>query len=424
MAGLLFGSLILCFALGVPIAVALGLATVATAAVGGTFGLQVIPQQIFNSMNSFPLMAIPFFILAGALMQAGGISEKLIGFARALVGHVTGGLAMVAIVTSMFFAAISGSGAATTAAIGAIMIPAMIASGYSDRFSTANQSVSGALGIIIPPSIPLILYGIAAQVSVGDMFIAGIIPGLLVTASLLIAAYFVSKKRGYLGVPRTDFKGLLRAFRGAIVALIMPVLVLGGIYGGVFTPTEAAVVAVVYSLIVGVLIYRKIKLRDLPAVLTKASVTTAIVMIVIGTAGLFGFLINRLGIPRNISAFFEAANMNAVVFLIVVNLVLLLTGMFIEAAAAILILVPILLPVAVNLGIDPVHFGVIMVVNLAIGLITPPVGINLFVASQISNMKIAVLSKAIIPFVIILFVDVLIISFIPALSTWLPSMLK
>ncbi len=204
----------------------------------------------------------------------------------------------------------------------------------------------------------------------------------------------------------------------------MPVLLLGGIYGGVFTPTEAAVVAVVYSLIVGVLIYRKIKLRDLPAVLTKASVTTAIVMIVIGTAGLFGFLINRLGIPRNISAFFEAANMNAVVFLIVVNLVLLLTGMFIEAAAAILILVPILLPVAVNLGIDPVHFGVIMVVNLAIGLITPPVGINLFVASQISNMKIAVLSKAIIPFVIILFVDVLIISFIPALSTWLPSMLK
>jgi C4-dicarboxylate transporter, DctM subunit len=424
MAGLLFGSLIVCFALGVPIAVALGLATVATAAVGGTFGLQVIPQQIFNSMNSFPLMAIPFFILAGALMQAGGISEKLIGFARALVGHVTGGLAMVAIVTSMFFAAISGSGAATTAAIGAIMIPAMIASGYSDRFSTANQSVSGALGIIIPPSIPLILYGIAAQVSVGDMFIAGIIPGFVVTASLLIAAYFVAKKRGYVGVERTDFKGLLRAFRGAIVALIMPILVLGGIYGGVFTPTEAAVVAVVYSLIAGVLIYRKIRLRDLPAILTKASVTTAIVMIVIGTAGLFGFLINRLGIPRNISGFFEAANMNSVVFLIVVNLVLLLTGMFIEAAAAILILVPILLPVAVNLGIDPVHFGVIMVVNLAIGLITPPVGINLFVASQISNMKIAILSRAIIPFVIILFVDVLVISFIPALSTWLPNMLK
>lgn len=424
MAALLFGSLIFCFAVGIPIAVALGLATVVTAAVGGTFGLQVIPQQIFNSMNSFPLMAIPFFILAGALMQAGGISEKLIDFARALVGHVTGGLAMVAIVTSMFFAAISGSGAATTAAIGAIMIPAMIASGYNDRFATANQAVSGALGIIIPPSIPLILYGIAAQVSVGDMFIAGIIPGFFVTASLLIAAYFVAKKRGYVGVQRTDFKGLLRSFRGALLALFMPVLVLGGIYGGVFTPTEAAVVAVVYSLLVGVLFYRKIKLRDLPTILTKASVTTAIVMIVIGTAGLFGFLINRLGIPRNISAFFEAANMNAIVFLIVVNVVLLVTGMFIEAAAAILILVPILLPVAVNLGIDPVHFGVIMVVNLAIGLITPPVGINLFVASQISDMKIAVLSKAIIPFVLILFVDVLVISFIPALSTWLPSLLN
>lgn len=424
MGGFLFGILLVCFALGMPIAVALGLATASTAAVGGTFGLEVVPQQIFNSMNSFPLMAIPFFILAGALMQSGGISEKLVDFARAMVGHVTGGLAMVAIVTSMFFAAISGSGAATTAAIGAIMIPAMIAAGYSDRYATANQAVSGALGIIIPPSIPLILYGIAAQVSVGDMFIAGIIPGLFVTASLLIAAYFVARKRGYIGAEKTDFKGLVISFRGAILALLMPVIVLGGIYGGVFTPTEAAVVAVIYSLIVGMFIYRKIKFRDLAMIFTKASVTTAIVMIVIGTAGLFGFLINRLGIPRDIAAFFEAANMNVFVFLIVVNIVLLITGMFIEAAAAILILVPILLPVAVSLGVDPVHFGIIMVVNLAIGLITPPVGINLFVAAQISELKIGSISRAILPFVAILFVDVLIISFIPAMSTWLPGLLN
>lgn len=424
MGGLLFGAVVLCFALGVPIAVALGLATALTAVVGDTFGLEVVPQQIFNSMNSFPLMAIPFFILAGFLMQAGGISEKLIQLASAIVGHITGGLAMVVVVTSMFFAAISGSGAATTAAIGAIMIPAMVARGYSDRFASANQAVSGALGIIIPPSIPMILYAIAAKTSVGDMFIAGVIPGLFVTATLLVAAYVVSRKRGYKGVERTDFMGLLRSFRGAILALLMPIIVLGGIYGGVFTPTEAAVVAVVYSLIVGVLIYRKIRLRDLAHILTKSATTTAIVMIVIGTAGLFGFLINNLGIPTEISGMFAAANMSAAVFIIVVNILLLVTGMFIEAAAAILILVPILLPVAVSLGIDPVHFGVIMVVNLAIGLITPPVGINLFVAAQISGLKIAAISRAIVPFVIILFVDVLVLSFIPAMSTWLPQLLK
>jgi C4-dicarboxylate transporter DctM subunit len=423
MGGVLFAIVIACFALGIPIAVALGLATVATVGVSGAFGYEVVPQQIFNALNSFPLMAIPFFILAGYLMQVGGISERLIAFATSLVGHMTGGLAMVAIITSMFFGAISGSGAATTAAIGAIMIPAMIARGYSEKFASANQAASGALGIIIPPSIPLILYGIAAQVSVGDMFLAGIIPGLFVTASLLVAAYLVSRRRGYVGAERTDVMGILRSFRGAILALLMPIIVLGGIYGGVFTPTEAAVIAVAYSLFVSMVVYRQIKIRDLTRIFVNSSVTTAIVMIVIGTAGLFGFLINRLGVPGDIAAMFQAANMNAVMFLIVVNILLLITGMFIEAAAAILILVPILLPVATQLGIDPVHFGIIMVVNLAIGLVTPPVGINLFVAAQISDLKVAVISRAIIPFVMIVFVDVLVISFVPMMSTWMPSLL-
>lgn len=423
MGGLLVALVAVCFALGIPIAVALGLATAATVGVSGTFGLEVVPQQIFNSLNSFPLMAIPFFILAGFLMQVGGISERLIAFATSLVGHMTGGLAVVAIITSMFFGAISGSGAATTAAIGAIMIPAMIARGYADRFAAANQAASGALGIIIPPSIPLILYGIAAQVSVGDMFLAGIIPGMFVCLSLVVAAYVISKRHGYVGAERTDFLGILRSFRGALLALLMPVIVLGGIYGGVFTPTEAAVVAVAYSMFVSVVIYREIRLRDLPRIFVNSSVTTSIVMIVIGTAGLFGFLINRLGVPSDIAAAFQAANMNAIVFLLVVNVLLLLTGMFIEAAAAILILVPILLPVATSLGIDPVHFGIIMVVNLAIGLVTPPVGINLFVAAQISKMKVSVISRAIIPFVMIVFVDVLVLSFVPMMSTWLPELL-
>ncbi len=421
---LLFISLFIFFALSVPIAVSLGLATTLVVWQGEIFSLQVIAQQIFNSMNSFPLMAIPFFILAGYLMQSGGISERLINFASALVGHITGGLAMVAIVTSMFFAAISGSGAATTAAIGAILIPAMIAKGYDARYASANQAVSGALGVIIPPSIPLILYGIAAQVSVGDMFIAGIIPGVFVTSTLLIAAYIVAKRKGYVGIEKVSFKDTLIAFRKAILSLLMPVIILGGIYGGIFTPTEAAVIAVAYSFVIGVFVYRGINIYELADIFKKSAVTTSIVMFVIGTAGLFSFVLNRLGVPTLLSEFFLNITTSVVVFLILVNILLLITGMFIEAAAAILILVPILLPVAVSLGIDPVHFGIIMVVNLAIGMITPPVGINLFVASQVSKIKLAAISRAIIPFVLLLFVNVLVISFLPFLSTWLPSLLK
>ncbi|MCM3759607.1 TRAP transporter large permease [Alkalihalobacillus oceani] len=424
MVALLFILLILLFALSVPIATSLGLATAIVAWQGDVFSLQVIPQQVFNSINSFPLMAIPFFILAGYLMETGGISQKLIDFASTLVGHISGGLAMVAIVTSMFFAAISGSGAATTAAIGAIMIPAMVAKGYEVRYASANQAVSGALGVIIPPSIPLILYGIAAQVSVGDMFMAGVLPGVFVTGTLLISAYIVAKKKGYKGVEKSNVKEVFKAFRGAILSLLMPLIVLGGIYGGVFTPTEAAVIAVVYSFIIGFFVYRRIRVKDLVTIFRDSSVTTAIVMIVIGTAGLFSFFINRLGVPTMISEFFLSITSSVFIFLILANILLLITGMFIEAAAAILILVPILLPISTSLGIDPVHFGIIMVVNLAIGLITPPVGINLFVASQTAKIKISAISRAIIPFVIILFVDVLIISFLPIMSLWLPSILN
>lgn len=421
---LLFISLLILFAVSVPIAISLGLATSLVVWTGDIFSLQVIAQQIFNSLNSFPLMAIPFFILAGYLMQSGGISERLVDFASTLVGHITGGLAMVAIITSMFFAAISGSGAATTAAVGAILIPAMVAKGYEVRYSSANQAVSGALGVIIPPSIPLILYGIAAQVSVGDMFLAGILPGVFVTASLLIAAYIVAKRRGYKGVEKASLKETFIAFRRAILSLLMPIIVLGGIYGGIFTPTEAAVIAVAYSLFIGVVVYRNIKFKDLVNIFRDSAVQTSIIMLVIGTAGLFSFVLNRLSVPTLISNFFLDFSTSAWVFIILVNILLLVTGMFIEAAAAILILVPILLPISNGLGIDPVHFGIIMVVNLAIGMITPPVGINLFVASQISKISLAAISRAIVPFVIILFVDVLILSFIPALSTWIPSLLK
>ncbi|RSL33563.1 TRAP transporter large permease [Salibacterium salarium] len=422
MVALLFVSLAVFFIIGLPIAFSLGLASTITVWQGDLTQMVVVIQQIFNSINSFPLMAIPFFILAGHLMQHGGISQRLVDFSNTLVGNMSGGLAMVAILTSLFFAAISGSGAATTAAIGSILIPAMVHKGYNIDFASANQATAGALGVIIPPSIPLILYGIAANVSIGDMFFAGIIPGVFITLTLLVYAYIHSKRQNYIGTEKSSLKELFIAGRKAILALFMPIIILGGIYGGIFTPTEAAVIAVAYSFIVGVVIYREIKIRDLINIFRNAAVTTSTILSIIGTAGLYSFIMQNLDIPSMISNAFLSATSSVVIFVLVANALLLVAGMFIEAAAAILIFVPILLPVATELGIDPVHFGIIMVVNLAMGMFTPPVGLNLFVASQISKVSIIRMSKAVLPFVIIVIVDVLIISFLPFMSTWIPSL--
>lgn len=422
MAILILCAVVLLF-IGAPIAVAIAGSTAVAVGSTGIFGLEVVPQQMFIALNSFPLMAIPFFILAGHLMQVGGISERLIDFGSALIGHLTGGLAMAAVLTSMFFAAISGSGAATVAAIGSILIPAMLARGYGRGFTAANQAVSGALGVVIPPSIPLILFAVAANESAGDMFLAGILPGVVVTMSLLIMAYFYSHKRGYKGVQKVAGKELFVAFRRSILALLMPVIVLGGIYGGVFTPTEAAVVAVLYALLVG-LVYRRFTFRKLVDAFADSAVTSAVVMIVIAAAGLFAFFMNVLGFPDRVLGFMQSINLGVIGFLVFVNIILLIAGMFIEAAAAILIFVPILLPMAVGLGIDPVHFGMIMVVNLAVGLVTPPVGLNLFVASDLAKIPLGTLSKAVIPFILVLLVSIAIVSGIPQLSLWLPGLVS
>lgn len=422
MAILILCAVVLLF-IGAPIAVAIAGSTAVAVGSTGIFGLEVVPQQMFIALNSFPLMAIPFFILAGHLMQVGGISERLIDFGSALIGHLTGGLAMAAVLTSMFFAAISGSGAATVAAIGSILIPAMLARGYGRGFTAANQAVSGALGVVIPPSIPLILFAVAANESAGDMFLAGILPGVVVTMSLLTMAYFYSRKRGYKGVQKVTGKELFVAFRRSILALLMPVIVLGGIYGGVFTPTEAAVVAVLYALLVG-LVYRRFTFRKLVDAFADSAVTSAVVMIVIAAAGLFAFFINVLGFPDRVLGFMQSINLGVIGFLVFVNIILLIAGMFIEAAAAILIFVPILLPMAVGLGIDPVHFGMIMVVNLAVGLVTPPVGLNLFVASDLAKIPLSTLSKAVIPFILVLLVSIAIVSGIPQLSLWLPGLVS
>ncbi|MCM3601647.1 TRAP transporter large permease [Robertmurraya korlensis] len=419
-----FISLFVFIFLSVPVAFSLGLSTVLGVWLHDTLPLEIVPQRIFVSMNSFPLMAIPFFILAGNLMGAGSMSKRLVNFASSLVGHFTGGLAMVAIVTSMFFAAISGSGAATTAAIGSILIPAMVARGYKIEYAAANQAVSGALGIIIPPSIAMILYGVAAEVSIGDLFIAGILPGLLITFSLLVSAYIIANRNGYVGEERKSFPDVLKSFKESILALLMPIIVLGGIYSGIFTPTEASVVAVVYSFVVGYFVYRDLTILQVADTLKKSAISSSVIMIVIGTAGLFGFFIEMNGVPGMIYSSISDVITNKYIFLIIVNIILFVAGMFLEGGAAILIFVPLLLGTAVNLGIDPVHFGVIMVCNLAIGLVTPPVGIDLFVVSQLTKLSIVRIAKAVIPLIFILIVDVLVISFFPPLSTWLPSLLK
>lgn len=419
-----FISLFVLMFLGVPIAISLGLSTVLGITMHEVIPLETVPQRIFVSVNSFPLMAIPFFILAGNLMGAGSMSKRLVNFASSLVGHFTGGLAMVAIVTSMFFAAISGSGAATTAAIGSILIPAMVARGYKIEYAAANQAVAGALGIIIPPSVAMILYGVAAEVSISDLFIAGILPGFLITISLLISAFFIAKKNGYQGTEKQPFPSIVKAFFDAFFAILMPIIVLGGIYSGFFTPTEASVVAVVYALGVGLFIYRDITIPQLAVVFKDSAISSSIIMLVIGAAGLFGFFIGINSVPDMIYDAISSFITNKYVFLLVVNIILFFTGMFLEGGAAILILVPLLFGTATNLGVDPVHFGVIMVVNLALGLVTPPVGIDLFVVSQLTNLSIVRIARYAIPLILILVLDILIITYFPPLSTWLPSLLK
>lgn len=416
MALVLFILLLALFLINVPIAVALGLASTLVFFLDGNVSLIVIIQRMFNSVDSFPLMAIPFFILAGKLMESGGISRRLIHLANVIFGRVKGGLGIVSIVACAFFAAISGSAAATTAAVGALMIPAMVNKGYDKSFATAIQAAGGTIGIMIPPSVPLVLYGVAAGVSVSELFIAGIVPGLFVMVSLILLVYLISLKEGYGGGEKFGFLDFIKAFFDAFLALMMPVIILGGIYGGIFTPTEAAVVAVVYGLIVGIFIYREIKLADLTRIFSSSVVVTAVIMFIIAGASVFGYYLTRQRIPAELTELMLSVTDNWIIALLIINLLLLICGVFLETSAAVIILTPILVPIASALGIDLVHFGIIMIVNLGIGFITPPVGVNLFVAANIAGTKFESLVKAIIPFIIVMVVDVLIISFIPGIS--------
>jgi C4-dicarboxylate transporter DctM subunit len=406
-------------ALSVPVAISIGLASVAGIKFFSNMPMLESARQLFTSIDKFPLVAIPFFILSGNLMEAGGISERLVNLARALVGGVQGGLAMSCVLTCMIFAAVSGSSVATTFAIGAILIPAMVRYGYPVQRAAALQASSAELGVIIPPSIPMILYGVSAEVSVGEMFIAGFGPGLLIGGALILFIFFWCKVTGH---GKRDGEGRLElgvALKQASLALLMPVVVLGGIYGGVFTPTEASVTAVFYALIVGMFVYRTIRWQDLLRALQKTVVSTTVIMLIIATAGLFAFLITRAGVPAAVGNWVAENFDGPISYLIGVNAFLFVIGMFIETGAAIVVLAPILAPVAIQFGIDPVHFGIIMVVNLALGMITPPFGVNLFAACTVAKISYDEIIPPIMPYVAVVVACLAVITFVPEISLWL-----
>lgn len=421
MTAILFVSLLVCFVLGMPVAFSLGVASVTTLQYGSNLPLTLAAQRLFTGTDSFPLMAIPFFMLAGELMESGGISRRLFDFAHAIVGFVYGGLAMVAVVAAMFFAGISGAAAADTAAVGAVSIPAMIRKGYKRGFAAAVQAAGGSIGVIIPPSIPMIIFGVVGGVSIGKMFMGGFIPGLLIGGGLMAVSYFLAKKAGYEKDTFMGFREILRTFWGALWALLMPVIILGGILGGIFTPTEAAVVAALYGLVIGFFVYRELRLRDLPRIFTRAAISTSTVMLLIATANIFGWILTAERVPQNVAAYLVTLSSSRYVLYGLILVCLLIVGTFMETSASLIILTPVFLPVVEKLGINPVHFGVVMVTALAIGMLTPPLGICLFISCNIAHIQLSEIIRYITPFLVIMIAMLVLITYVPDLVMIIPN---
>lgn len=419
----LFVMLFVFMFMGTPVAVALGLSSILTILFFGTDSLASLSLKMYETSEHFTLMAIPFFVLAGAFMTTGGVARRMIRFANASVGHLHGGLAIASVLACCLFAAVSGSSPATVVAVGSIVIAGMVRAGYSQPFAAGVVCNAGTLGILIPPSIVMVVYGAATETSVGALFMAGVIPGLTLGVSLMVAIYIIARIKKFPLQPRASAKELLTAGRDSIWGLALVFIILGGIYGGVFTPTEAAAVSAVYAFVVAVFIYRDIGLKQVPGVLLDASKVTIMLMFIIVNALLFAHVLTTERIPQMIAEQIIAWDMAAWQFLIVVNILLLIAGMFMEPTGIILILAPILFPIAMELGIDPVHLGIIMVVNLEIGLVTPPIGLNLFVTAGITKMTIGQVIKAASPWLILLLGFLVFVTYIPAISLWLPKLL-
>ncbi|HAA04286.1 MAG TPA: C4-dicarboxylate ABC transporter permease [Syntrophobacteraceae bacterium] len=418
----LLGSLALLFVIHTPVALAIGLASLLAFVVKGDFSLLTVVQRLYAGVDSFPLMAVPLFMCAGEIMEAGGISRRIVNLADALVGWLPGGMAAVAIVSSMFFAGISGSSAADTAAVGTIMLPAMIRGGYERSFASAVQASGGSLGVIIPPSIPMIIFGFLTGASIGKLFVAGILPGLLIGTSLIALATVLCRQRHYGATTGFSWRRVVFTAWDSKWALGAPVVILGGILGGIFTATESAAVAVLYALFVGFCVHRQLRLPNLPQLFIRAAVTAGVVMFIIATASVFSWIMAVEHIPEMIATQFLALTQNPTVLLLMINLLLLLAGCFIETTAALILLVPVLLPVLPRLPIDAVQLGAIVVVNLAIGMLTPPLGICLFVACSISGARIEDTVRSILPFLGLLLVDLMIITFWDPMTAWLPGL--
>lgn len=419
--------LVLCF--HVPIMIALGIASVVYCLWSGSVPIEMIMNTYFSSMDSFPLIAIPFFILAGDLMMQGGISRRLINLGLSLVGAIAGSMGMVTVLASMIFAAVAGSGTATVACIGGITIPEMLKQEYDKGFACALAATAGALGPIIPPSVAMILYGVICGVSITDMFVAGVIPGILMAFALILLVHSVAKKKGYGASLIADAKAgkimsVGKAFKDAIWSLLVPTIILGGIYSGVFTPTEAAVIACDVALIIGIIVNREYSFKEIPTIIKRSATTAGTVMLLVATATALGRLLTVEQIPTKIAEAIIGVSDNKIIILLVINIFLIMVGMFMETYAAIIILAPILLPTVVNVGVSPLHFGMIMVFNLTIGLCTPPVGVNLFIASRIGDCPLDKMFRALVPLMGVLILVLMIVTYIPPVSMFLPSLLK
>ena len=409
--------------IGVPVAVSLGASTVITMLLFTDLDVATIPQLIFDGINKFALMAIPMFILAGNLLSKGGSARRIIDFAKSMVGHLPGGLPMSAIFACVIFAAVSGSSPATVVAIGSIMFVAIKEAGYPKEYAVGGITTAGSLGILIPPSVVMIVYGVTAEVSIAQLFMAGVVPGLMLGGMMILQTYIGAKKLGFKATTPEPWSERIKKFGKAFWALLIVVVVIGGIYGGIFTPTEAAAASAIYALIISLFVYKDIKFKDLWDICLESAITTAMIFFIIANAVVFAYLLTSENIPQTIADSILAANIGKIGFLIIVNILLFIMGQFMEPSSVVMIMVPLLLPIATALGVDPVHFGILLIVNMEIGMITPPVGLNLFVASGLTGMNLKDVIVSCLPWTLTLFVGLILVTYIPEISLWLPRLM-